>query len=115
MVKENEASKIFRMLKNHEKRISALEKRPIKTGSKIKTWYKSGSTIEKIILLIEEGFFRIPRTIGEIISELKTKDYHLRAPDLTLPLRKVVRKELLKKTKINADGSQSKNWLYVKV
>lgn len=107
---------IKKILENHEKRIRALEgKKEIKTVQKVRTWYKSGSTIEKIVLLIEEGFFSTPRTIAQIISEFKTKDYHLRASDLTLPLRKIVRKDLLKKTKKNADGSASKNWLYVKV
>jgi uncharacterized protein (UPF0335 family) len=116
MSKENGASKIFKILQDHEKRLAALEgKKFAKTKEKAKTWYKQGSTIEKIILLIEEGFFNIPHTIKEIIAELKTKDYHMKASDLTLPLRKIVRKGLLKKIKRNADGSPSKNWLYMKV
>lgn len=107
---------IKKILENHEKRIFALEgKKSVKTESKVKTWYNKGSTIEKIVSLIKGGFFNEPHSISEIISELKTKDYHLKASDLTLPLRRIVRKGLLKRTKINADGSPSKNWLYVKV
>lgn len=108
-------SKFFKILENHEQRICALEgKREIKLKNKAKTWYKSGSTIEKIVLLIDDGFFNIPHTITEIILELKTKDYHLKASDLTLPLRRIVRKELLKRTKKGTDGSISNTWLYVK-
>lgn len=104
---------IKKILGNHEKRISALEgRKTVKTDNTVKTWYKKGSTIEKIILLIEEGFFSESRSISNIISELKTKDYHLKASDLTLPLRKIVRKGLLTRTKRNDDGSPSKNWLY---
>lgn len=107
---------IKKILENHEKRITALEGRKTsKPDTKTKNWYKPGSTIEKIISLIEDGFFNTPRTISEIISELKTKDYHLKASDLTLPLRKIVRKGLLVRTKRNADGSLPKNWLYAKV
>jgi hypothetical protein len=102
-------------LDDHEKRITALEgTRSIKKAEKTKEGYKPGSTIEKLVLLIDEEFFNAPHTIREIILELKTKDYHLNASDLTLPLRQLVRRGLLKRTKTNADGSQAKNWLYVK-
>ena len=77
-------------------------------------WYKTGSTIHKILILDKEGFFKSPKTISEIIQEFKSKDYHLKASDLTLPLRKIVRKGILKKTKKNVDGTESKNWMYVK-
>ena len=115
MSKENKASNVFKILQDHEKRIAILEGKKIaKTSTKAKVWYKSGSTIEKLLSLMEEGFFNKPHSINEIISELKTKDYHLKASDLTLPLRKIVRRGLFKKIKINADGSPSNRWLYVK-
>lgn len=78
------------------------------------TWYKKGSTIEKIIYLIKEGFFDKNRTINDIVNQLKTKDFHLKQSDLTLPLRKIVRKELLKRTKDLPDGAKSKQWTYIK-
>lgn len=108
--------RIERLLKDHEKRISVLEKKKVsKTTSKTKTWYRPGSTIEKIVTLIEEGFFNKPKSLSAIISKLKTKDYHLKASDLTLPLRKIVREGLLRKTKEMPDGTVSKKWLYVKI
>jgi len=116
MKQKKELNKIFKVLQNHEKRIAALEGKKIsdKKG-KTKAWYKSGSTTEKIVMLIEQKFFDKPHSISETISELKTKDYHLKASDLTLPLRRVVRKGLLKKTRKRTDGSQSKTWLYIKI
>lgn len=107
--------KIYQILKDHERRLAALEGKKItkgKTGAVV--WYKSGSTIEKIIMLLEEGYFNEPKSISEIISELEKKDYHFESSDLTLPIRKIVRKGLLKKTRERSDGTLSKNWLYVK-
>lgn len=115
--KREKSRAIIKILQGHEKRISALEKKSapkITLKAKTKNWYKSGSTIEKIVILIGEGFFNKPKSLKEIISKLETKDYHLKASDLTLPLRKVVRKGLLRKTKEMLGGIISKNWLYVK-
>jgi len=107
---------INKIIQNHELRLTVLEgKKKTTSIRKEESWYKSGSTIEKVVNLISEKFFNEPRTIGDTVSELKTKDFHLKASDLTLPLRKIVRKGLLKKTKKYADGSVSKKWLYVKV
>lgn len=101
-----------------EKRLDILEGKsknaPKKQKDKDKHWYKKGSTMHKILVLMEEGFFDNPKTISEIIVELKSKDYHLKAPDLTLPLRRIVRKNMLARTKKNSDGSESKNWMYIK-
>lgn len=102
-----------------EKRLDILEgKKKIvqagQTDDKDKTGYRKGSTIDKIIILVNEGFFNKPKTITEIIVELKSKDYHLKASDLTLPLRRIVRKNILERTKKYSDGSESKNWMYIK-
>ena len=116
MVKARNLNEILKVLKDHENRIRALEgKKKASKMSGAKTWYRPGSTIDKVMGLVKEGFFKTPRSISEIISELESRDYHLKAPDLTLPLRKIVRKGFLKRTKKKADGSSSKTWLYVKV
>jgi len=100
-----------------EKRLDIIEGKTTKSSNPKKEsngWYKKGSTIHKILVLIEEEFLNNPKTFSEIIKELKSKDYHLKASDLTLPLRKIVRKGILKKTKTRKDGPESKNWMYVK-
>ncbi len=104
---------INKILKDHERRLVILESKK-KIVDKKESWYKPGSTVDKIVKLISEGFFNKPKNLTEIISELETKDYHLKASDLTLPLRKVVRKGLLKKTKQLPSGTVSKKWLYIK-
>ena len=106
---------IQKILIDHEKRISQIEK-PKEKGNPVKSkeWYRPGSTIEKVVLLINEGFFNKTKTITELIAKLKSKDYHMNSSDLTLPMRKIVRKGLLEKTKTNSDNSVSKVWVYVK-
>lgn len=114
MSKQNELREIRSLLRDHEKRIVALEGKPrVQRRSKI-PWYKPGSTVDKVVPLVEEGYFDLPRSMNEMISELKTRDYHLKPSDLTLPLRKIVRNGILKRTKINADDSPSRVWLFVK-
>jgi len=75
--------------------------------------HKEGSTAHKILILKNENFFDKPKSISEIVGELKSKDYHLKASDLTLPLRKIVRKNILIRTKRNPIGSEYKNWMYL--
>lgn len=79
-----------------------------------KNWYRSGSTTEKIIALIDESFFDQNRTVGNIIEKLKSKDYHFKSSELTMSLRAIVRKGLLKKTKDLPDDTKSKQWTYIK-
>jgi len=104
---------INKILQDHERRLAMLENKK-KIVDKKGSWYKSGSTVDKIIKLISEGFFNKPKSLKEIISKLEEKDFHFEASDLTLPLRKVVRKGLLKKTKQLPGGTVSKRWLYLK-
>lgn len=116
MSKQSDLSEIRATLREHEKRITALESRKAsKRKRETKSWYRPGSTVHKVVNFVEVGFFDHPRSLKEIVSELKTRDYHFNSSDLTLPLRRIVHKQILKRTKINADGSPSKHWLFVRV
>lgn len=79
-----------------------------------KNWYEVGSTIHKIVKLVEEGFFNTNRSLSDIIEKFQTMDYTFKGPDLTLPLRKVVRQGLLIRTKDLSGGKKSKNWTWIK-
>jgi hypothetical protein len=80
----------------------------------LQQWYRTGSTTEKLVKLIEEDFFNENKTIKDIIVKLKAQDYHFEPKDLTLPLRLIVRKALLEKTRELPDGAKSKKWTYIK-
>jgi len=105
---------IIRRLDDHEDRLSALEEAKLVIGQQKKSSsFKSGSTAAKILDLIQQGYFKLPKSISDIILELKTKDYHLKPSDLTAPLRRIVRKGFLKKSKNMPDGNKSSKWMYM--
>lgn len=97
------------------KSVSTHQKSRIKSVSTTNSWYKKGSTIEKIWALNEGNFFDQPRTIKEILEKLTEKDYHFKASDLTLPIRSIVRNGKMKKTKDLPHGQKSKAWMYARV
>ena len=75
---------------------------------------RKDTTGDKISQLISDGYFDTNRTISDIVEGLKTYDYHFKSTSLTSPLRVLVRKKALKKTKNLSDGSKSARWTYVK-
>lgn len=77
-------------------------------------WYQKGSITEKLVQQINEGFFDENRTISDMILNFKTKDFHFKSKDLTRPLRTIVRRDLLTKTKDLPDGTKSSHWTYIK-
>ena len=61
--------------KNYE---GELELSHTKNGSKLQkskktehNWYSPGTTVEKIVNLVQDGFFDKNRTISDIVEELK--------------------------------------------
>jgi len=101
---------------NYEGQIELKPGKPAQVGTteqEESTEFRPGTTAEKIINLFNEGFFEKNRTISDIVNELKSRDYHYKSTDLTLPLRRIVRKQILKKTKELSDEKKSKQWTYV--
>ncbi|HVC58024.1 MAG TPA: hypothetical protein VND15_00940 [Candidatus Acidoferrales bacterium] len=102
----------------NEKRISILESM-LSSAKKItantypntegKMWYKPGSTVGKLVGLINEGFFDTHKTLNEVTAQFATKDYHFRLSDLTLPTRQLVRHGMLRREKIK------EKWAYIKI
>jgi hypothetical protein len=111
MIEEDNFKKI---LEDHERRITALESKEISQEETQKLdWYRPGSTTDKVVMLVHSGFFKTAQSLSDILNELQRRDYHLQASDLTLPIRRIVRKGLLKKTKELPDGSRIKKWHYI--
>ncbi|MGI0056774.1 MAG: hypothetical protein ACREAK_05305 [Nitrosarchaeum sp.] len=102
----------------YEREIELVKTGSKKTSKKLKIsgeqWYQPGSTVAKIIDLINEGFFDVNQTIGDVVEKLKSMDFHYKSSDLTLPLRKIVCKALLTRTKELPDGRKSRKWTDVK-
>ena len=77
--------------------------------------YKQGSVSDRLVKLIDNGFFDDNKTVNDMIEELKSQDYHYKRSELDTPLRRIVRKGLLKRTKTLQDGTTSKKLTFVKV
>ena len=77
-------------------------------------WYQKGSIAEKLLQFLDEGFFDKNRTVNDMIKNFKTKDFHFKPKDLTRPLRTIVRRDLLTKTKDLPDETKSSHWTYIK-
>jgi len=116
--KMEKINQVMKIIKDHERRLKVLENTRERISAKSSVfnvdWYKPGSTIDKVLKLVSEGFLNKPKNLTDIIAKFEEKDFHLKASDLTLPLRKIVRKNLLRKTKKLPNGNVSKNWLYIK-
>ena len=100
------------------KRISALkakiyskEKKPTAAIIRVekKLQYKPGSTVAKLVDLLNAGGFDTHKTLNEVAMQFAAKDYHFKLSDLTLPVRKLVRHGLLRREKISG------KWAYIKV
>jgi len=100
--------------RKYEKEKVGRKKTRIKTQDGSANWYQSGSTTEKIMKLVDSGFFVTNHTLTDIIKKLKSYDYHFKQSDLTPSLRIIVRHGDLDKTKDLPDGTRSSRWTYVK-
>ena len=112
---EDEIRKRF---EENEKRIDALEAKLNGTELKSanakvkvenKVWYKPNSTVGRLMGLFSEGFFDTSKTLTEVSTQFKARDYHYELSDLTLPVRQLVRHGLLRREKIDS------KWAYVKI
>ncbi|MGD1158316.1 MAG: hypothetical protein ABSA41_21190 [Terriglobia bacterium] len=70
-----------------------------------------GSTKSRILLLKDEGFFAVPRSISEIKSELQAHGWILAMTSLSGPLQQLVQSRELRR--IRGQGARQKVWKYV--
>jgi hypothetical protein len=72
---------------------------------------KRGSTKSRILLLRDEGFFAVPRTISEVKNELQAHGWIHPMTSLSGPLQGLVRDRELRRVKDS--GEKKKVWKYV--
>lgn len=70
-----------------------------------------GSTKSRILLVKDEGFFAVPRSITEIRSELRAHGWILPVTSLSGPLQQLVQSRELRR--IKEQGTKQKVWKYV--
>ncbi len=111
-MQEAQVKTLMKVLKDHERRISNLEKSfkvHEKDGSKVRTAStKKMSILNHFDRLKTEGFFDEPRFLADIVDKLAEGGYHYPPASLTEPLQRAVRQSVLGRLK--KDGK----WAYVK-
>jgi hypothetical protein len=78
---------------------------------KTKAPSKPGSTKSRILLLKDEGFFAVPRSLVEIRAELRAHGWILPMTSLSGPLQGLVQARELRR--IKEQGTKQKVWKYV--
>jgi hypothetical protein len=61
--------------------------------------------------LIQEGFFKAPRTLADVRQELSTRGFHIPRTSLSGPLQRLCRGKRLRRQKLVANGS-AKSYAY---
>lgn len=90
----------------------------IKRKSKTKstnTAPKTDGTLVWLRELVDEGFFKKPKSSKDIQDELDKRSHRLKATDLTLPLQTLCREKLLRRDRISKKEGEKKllhwyNW-----
>jgi len=100
-------------LENKEHSIGSGKKRTIKSGSKRKDKAVTGVGKDILELLVNNNFFKTPKTIKEACEKLKeeTRFYNPKVVDMTIRKTFVNSKKILKRIP-NPDKGKAK-WLYV--
>lgn len=63
--------------------------------------------------LVEEGFFKKPKSANDILGELKSRSHHLKPTDITSPLQKICHDKLLRRIteKAETSGKSVLHWV----
>ena len=99
---EKEIRQVLKLSGNNKDRDRDIEKQ---------TKHKK-TTADLLLDLKKRDFFNEPRAGVQIIEELKSMDLHFKIGDLTFPLRKLIRRGELKRTKDLPGGGKSKLWMW---
>lgn len=63
--------------------------------------------------LVDDGFFNQPKSSSNIREELETQGHHLKATDLTAPLRTLCNEKLLRRKKMSPKKGSKAVWHWV--
>jgi len=88
-------------------------KKPSGLSKKEKTSTKGGpqACVEE---LVEEGFFKKPKTITQVKAELENRGHHIPITSLSGPLQKLCQRKVLRRQKLKTSGQKQtfaySNW-----
>ena len=94
------------------KQTAASKKQPAR-AQKIKRHPKAG-TQAYVDELVEEGFFKKPKTIAHVKAELQNRGHHIPLTSLSGPLQKLCQRRKLRRQKLKTSGNKQtfaySNW-----
>ncbi len=88
-------------------------KKPSGPSQRAKTSSKGGpqTYVEE---LVEEGFFKKPKTIAQVKAELENRGHHIHITSLSGPLQKLCQRKVLRRQKLKTSGQKQtfaySNW-----
>jgi tRNA(Ser,Leu) C12 N-acetylase TAN1 len=94
---------IRKILKDHEERISRIEKilqKPRETKPKL------GGIHANIIELVEEGVFNEPKSLSEVATELRIRGHYYSRDHVAVALLRLVRKKILRRIQQKREGKE---------
>jgi len=60
--------------------------------------------------MIDDGFFKKPKTISEVKAELENRGHHIPVTSLSAPMQKLCQKKLLRRQKPDGKTYSYSNW-----
>lgn len=78
----------------------------------VKGGRKTGGPQKQVEELIEENFFKTPRTISNVKEELENRGHHIPLTHLSPALQRLCKKKLLRRQRTNAEGDRKNTFKY---
>jgi hypothetical protein len=71
---------------------------------------KRGGPQRYVEEMVEEGFFKKPKTISEVKAELENRGHHIPVTSLSGPMQKLCQKKVLRRQKPDGKTFSYSNW-----
>jgi len=87
-------------------RLQAPSKKRAAVGDKAAKQSTKGGPLAYVEELIEDGFFKKPKTIAQVKAELENRGHHIPLTSLSGPLQKLCQRRSLRRQRIKASGKK---------
>ena len=109
-----EVDNFVKIIKNHEKRISDLEKLLLSNPKKLKKKSSKTSINDLLLEAKDNGFFNTPWTVSNIVEKFKELGYVFSGDSLTSPLSRAIKSRTLGRLKVKGKWGYVKRWVMKK-
>jgi len=93
---------------------SAAQRAKVPVAKAKKPWKAKGGPQANVEELVDENFFKKPKTIAQVKAELENRGHHIPLTSLSGPLQKLCQRRTLRRQKVKTKGSKQtfnySNW-----